>query len=100
MFSGFISKYLFASSAVQLSGKMMPALVVLAVSTILNAIYFMKTVIRIYTPASDSKYESVKISSNWLYALTILGFIAINIILGVNSHPIVQFIEEGIEMFS
>ena len=100
LFSGFISKYLFASSAVQLSGKMMPALVCLAVSTILNAIYFMKTVIRIYTPVNDSKYSSVKISSNLIYAVTIIGFVAINIILGVNSHPIVQFIEEGLEMFS
>ena len=100
IFSGFVSKYLFASSAIQLTGKMMPAMIVLAISTILNAIYFMKTVIRIYTPVSDSKYSSVRMSSMILYAVTIIVFVAINIGLGVNSHPIVLFIEKGLEMFS
>lgn len=100
LFSGFVSKYLFAAGAVQLSGKMMPALICLAISTILNAIYFMKTVIRIYTPTNDNKYESVKVGSMKLYAITMIGFIAINVALGVASHPIVEFIEKGLEMFS
>ena len=100
LFSGFVSKYLFASSAVQLSGKMMPALICLAVSTILNAIYFMKTVIRIYTPTGESKYGSVHMRQNMLYAVTMIGFIAINVYLGINSHPIVEYIEKGLEMFS
>lgn len=100
LFSGFVSKYLFASGAVQLSGKMMPALICLAISTILNAIYFMKTVIRIYTPTYNEKYESVKSRDNIVYALTMVGFIAINVLLGVNSHPVVKFIEIGLEMFS
>ena len=60
----------------------------------------MKTVIRIYTPVSDSKYSSVRMSSMILYAVTIIVFVAINIGLGVNSHPIVLFIEKGLEMFS
>ena len=100
LFSGFVSKYLFASGAVQLSGKMMPALICLAISTILNAIYFMKTVIRIYTPTYNEKYESVRSRDNIVYALTMVGFIAINVLLGVNSHPVVKFIEIGLEMFS
>ena len=100
LFSGFISKYLFASGAVQLTGKMMPALICLAISTILNAIYFMKTVIRIYTPANEDKYQAVKVWAMPVFALTMIGFIAINIILGINSHPIVEFIENGLEMFS
>ena len=100
LFSGFVSKYLFASSAIQLTGKLMPAMICLAISTILNAIYFMKTVIRIYTPDPSSKYESVKMKDNLIYAIAMLGFIALNIGLGVNSHPIVLFIENGLEMFS
>lgn len=100
LFSGFISKYLFASAAVRLTGKMMPALICLAISTILNAIYFMKTVIRIYTPVTDCKYSSIKLSKEKLYALTIVGFIAINVWLGLFSEPIVNLIEKGMEMFS
>ena len=63
LFSGFISKLLFSQAAVQSQMKMLPALIVLAVSTVLNAIYFMKTVIRIYTPVS-CKYKSVSIREN------------------------------------
>lgn len=55
LFSGFISKMQFAEAAVQNSlQKMLPTLICLAVSTVLNAIYFMKTVIRIYTPVSKN----------------------------------------------
>lgn len=100
LFSGFVSKYLFSASAVQLSGKMMPALICLAISTILNAIYFMKTVIRIYTPVKNDKYESVRSRNMKLYFATIVLFIIINVSLGVNSHPVVNFIEMGLEMFS
>ena len=50
MFSGFISKLLFAQAAMESTHKMLPTLIALAISTILNAIYFMKTVIRLYTP--------------------------------------------------
>lgn len=100
LFSGFISKLLFAQAAVQLSGKMMPALICLAISTILNTIYFMKTVIRIYTPVADSKYETIRSHKYILYTGTIVGFVIINIWLGVNSFPIVELIQKGLLMFS
>lgn len=102
LFSGFISKLLFAQSAVQVenTGKMLPILICLAISTILNAIYFMKTVIRIYTPVPDSKYGSVKINAVKLYAAVMVGFIIINVYLGINSTPIVEYIKQGLEMFS
>ena len=49
LFSGFVSKLLFAEAAVMHpTHKMMPTLIVLAVSTILNAIYFLKTVVRLF----------------------------------------------------
>lgn len=100
LFSGFISKLLFAQAAVQNNGKMLPALIVLGISTILNAIYFMKTVIRIYTPVEENKYECVTFSSMKLYAATLVCFIGLNIILGVNSQPIVDLIQQGLSMFS
>ena len=58
MFSGFISKLFFAQAAVGHAHKMLPTVIALAISTILNAVYFMKTVIRIYTPMGA--YEAVK----------------------------------------
>lgn len=100
MFSGFISKLLFAQAAVQNHVKMLPALIVLAISTILNAIYFMKTVIRIYTPEEGSVYESVTFKNMKTYAVTLVCFILLNVLLGVSSQPIVDLIEQGLSMFA
>lgn len=99
MFSGFISKVLFAQAAVVNSGKMLPTLIVLAISTILNAIYFMKTVIRIYTPMSTD-YECITIRKEKLYAFTCVCFIILNFILGTFSQPIVELIQTGLGMFA
>jgi multicomponent Na+:H+ antiporter subunit D len=99
LFSGFISKLLFSQAAVQSNVKMLPALIVLAVSTVLNAIYFMKTVIRIYTPIK-SKYPSVSIKENQLYALTLLCFIVLNVLLGMCSQPITDWIRQGLAVLA
>lgn len=101
LFSGFISKLLFAQAAVQNNIKMLPALIVLGISTILNAIYFMKTVIRIYTPVEDDQgYDKVTFGRMKLYAATLVCFIALNVFLGVSSQPVVNLIEQGLAMFS
>lgn len=100
LFSGFISKLLFAQAAVQVGSKMLPALIVLGISTILNAIYFMKTVIRIYTPVKETPYPSVTFKDMKLYAVVLICFILLNIVLGVNSQPIVDMIEQGLSMFA
>ncbi len=101
MFSGFISKLLFAQAAVYTDlSKMLPTLLVLGVSTILNAIYFMKTVIRIYTPVSKDVVETMKIRQNKEYTVTIILFILLNITLGMLSQPIVDWIDMGLDMFA
>ncbi len=100
LFSGFISKLLFAQAAVQNSGKLFPALVVLGISTILNAIYFMKTVIRIYTPTGPAGERGAGVAHRRLYVATLIGFIILNVLLGVNSQPIVNMIEQGLGMFA
>lgn len=100
LFSGFISKLLFAQAAVQNHTKMLPALIVLGISTILNAIYFMKTVIRIYTPVEGTVQEDIKFRNMKLYVVTLICFITLNIILGVSSQPIVDLIEQGLSMFA
>ena len=99
VFAGFISKLMFANAAVYNNGKMLPALVALAVSTILNAIYFMKTVIRIYTPARTD-YPCITWNQEKLYAVTVVLFMILNVVLGMNSQPIVDLIKLGLSMFA
>lgn len=100
LFSGFISKLLFAQAAVQNQGKMFPTLIVLGISTILNAIYFMKTVIRIYTPVENSPYEKVSWKQSKVYAAALVCFVILNIVLGISSQPIVDLIQSGLNMFA
>ena len=105
IFSGFVSKVLFAQAAVLIPNwKLFPTLITLAVSTILNAIYFLKTVIRIYTPANRAEikkkgYFSLCFPEQRLYCVTIVLFILVNLILGLNSQPIISIIETGLRNF-
>ena len=105
LFSGFVSKLLFAEAAVLLPNwKLFPTLIVLAVSTVLNAIYFLKTVIRIYTPVkpetlAEKGYEHKHFRQQVLYGITIVLFIIVNLILGMLSQPIIELIEQGLHNF-
>ena len=58
MLSGFISKLLFATAALQSPHKMMLTLMGLAVSTVLNAIYFLRMVITLYRGGEGAGAES------------------------------------------
>ena len=100
LFSGFISKLLFSQAAVQVEGKMLASLIVLGISTVLNAIYFMKTVIRIYTPVQNPDYTGITFSQMKGYTVVLVCFIVLNIILGVSSQPVVNLIEQGLAMFA
>lgn len=104
LFGGFISKLLFMEASVQNLGKMLPTLIVLAISTILNAIYFMKTVIRIYNPrwehlAGKPGYEIRKFRQQKVYSIAVILFIVLNVVLGLWSDHILKFIEIGLNSF-
>ena len=105
LFSGFISKLLFAQAAVQNNVKMLPALIVLGISTILNAIYFMKTVIRIYTPEKrevvvGKGFEEIHIWEQPAKSIALICFIVLNLLLGLSSEPVINLIEQGLQMFA
>ena len=97
-FSGFVSKLLFSQAAIQADKKMLITLIALAISTILNAIYFMKTIIRIYSPVENEQPISLKIK-NPVYVISIVCFVILNIVLGMWSTTIVSLIESGLSMF-
>ena len=106
IFAGFASKLLFAEAAVlDPSWRMFPTLIVLAISTILNAIYFLKTVLRIYAPEQVSVVEEkgffcVTWNQQKWYTVTIIFFIVLNLILGMTSQPILELIKEGLRNFA
>lgn len=101
MLAGFISKLLFATSALQSPNKMIITLIGLAVSTTLNAIYFLRLVITLYSREGERETRgaaerSAVRKSSWKLRLAVLCFIFMNLILGLQSQPIVQVIAAGL----
>ncbi len=100
MLSGFISKLLFATSALQSPHKMLPTVIALAISTILNAVYFLRLVITLYSIPETSRGQAASPGkSNWKLQLSVVCFILLNLTLGLYSQPIVEWIGSGLAMF-
>lgn len=102
MLAGFISKLLFATAALEGSPKKVFAtLIVLAISTILNAVYFLHTVVRIYTPENiPEACQGIHIKMTKGSVVGMICLILMNFILGLMSQPITDLIQLGIEMFA
>lgn len=98
---GFMSKLLFATSAMAVSGKLVLTMAALVISTLLNTLYFFRTVIRIYTPAPDSPYAAnrVHFHDQRGFVLAAACFIAINLLCGLQSQPVVDLLTQGLALF-
>ena len=74
------------------------AVIALAISTILNALYFIRAVISIYTPRNE-KYEKTDFHVQATFSVAIVCFIVLNFLLGICSEPLIQAIEHGLMLF-
>lgn len=100
LFAGFISKLYLTSAALEgFDLKMWVAVVALAVSTILNALYFLRAVITIYTPQSG-KYRDPAFHAGLSFCAGLSCFMLINFMLGLGSDPLIRAVELGLGMFS
>ncbi len=103
--SGFISKILFAQAAVGHEVKMLPTMIALAVSTILNTVYFMKTVVRLYTPeklkvVKKKNFVTMTMGEQPVKSFALICFIILNLLLGLFSSPILTALQNGLNMFA
>lgn len=93
MFAGFISKLLFIDAALD-DKFIIIILIALAASTILNAIYYIPIILRIYNKNGNRSYNlSFKSSGTAKYSL--IALMIINILLGILSKPILNLMLEG-----
>ena len=98
---GFIAKLYLASAAIPLGGGMrVLVLVALAVSTLLNAVYFLHTVVSIYRrPAEDVLYPPAHHIPRYVVAARFVSML-MTVYLGIGSGPIMRVIESGLKMFA
>ena len=99
-FSGFITKLLFATAGLQSQKNIWIVLIALCVSTVLNTMYFLRTLLRVYTKSDVHKVEKKKADHSFRFTATCVAFIVINFVLGLCSQPIISLIEQGIAMFA
>lgn len=102
--AGFIVKLTVAQAGALAGSKAIPTLVTLALSTVLNTIYFLRTVLRIYRPSDSYPIDpkaswltpaNGRISTTVCYAT----FIAANFAFGLCSQPVLALLEQGMTLF-
>ena len=97
IFAGFSSKLLFAMAAADRGGiKLILVMLALAASSLLNAMYFIRTLIRIYTLSGDGRG---KIRHGLDYNIPMIVLTLWNLAMGLFSWLFTQFIEQGFSLF-
>lgn len=95
---GFISKYLFALAAFRTGVRMILTLVVLAVSTVLNTLYFARTVIRLYNK-QETELRPCPMKKQASYAFAALLLAGVNVGCGVFVRPLLHLLSKGVDLF-
>lgn len=102
-FAGFVSKFMFAQASFGQSSYALPVLGALVISTVLNAVYFMRVVLLLYMPVGGEwSVPGVRrrMPGNSLqYTATVVCFMALNVSLGICTGPVTQAIRNGLEIF-
>ncbi len=95
LFGGFVAKVNFASSSIFGNEKLILTLSVLAISSILNALYYIPALIGIW---SSRQSDAVHIQRDRSCALAIIMLIAGVLFLGVCFSPVMNLIVRGLEL--
>ena len=99
VFAGFVSKLLLGAAAVTSGSmaKMVLVMLAIALSSMLNALYFIRTMIRLYGE-SDRAKEAGPVRHGAAYHLPMLFLAAGNLVLGLSSAPVAALIRKGLSM--
>ena len=101
-FAGFVSKMMFAEASLETTAYTIPVLAALAISTVLNAIYFMRVVLILYTPLTkEEKAAGMKektVDNSWQFKAAIAGGTVLNLFLGICTAPVMRVVKNGLEI--
>lgn len=99
IFAGFSAKLLFGTAAVEVSGdrKILTVILALALSSVLNALYFLRTVIRIYQKSPNGDRTRMLHRADYNVPMGILT--VLNLAMGLFSWIFADLIQSGLLMF-
>ena len=95
-FAGFGAKYYLSMAAMGTGVKMWITLFALAVSTVLNAIYYIKAIAVIFTKTEGEITEKRRNSQTYNFAMVM--FIIVNVLLGLFYQPVMEVITVGMSL--
>ena len=102
LFAGFTSKLQFALAGVESGShvKLVAVMLALAASSLLNAVYFMRTLIRIYSdPRGTVSKANIRQHHKPLYNIPMVILGGLNLFLGLFSWVAINLITQGLKMF-
>ncbi len=99
--SGFVAKMNFGLAAMELGNvRSLLVLIVLAISTSLNTMYFLRTVITLYRkPLEGASYPVERGQRGFCFNAALVCFSVVNVLLGVFSQVVVNAIVHGLSTF-
>lgn len=106
LLAGFTSKVYFATASLYEPIRMVFVLGVLGISMVLNALYFIPSIMAIWTPPKnefEGEHKSILEELHWdsspkIFNFVILVFIFCNIFLGIFYTPVINAIELGVSL--
>lgn len=99
LLGGFISKLCFSEAALEAGGIRMPVLLIaLAISTLLNTVYFLHTIATLYRPATPEMVYNQPGRSRLLIG-SLAALVVLNVLLGVMAEPLLNALWLGLRTF-
>ncbi|MBQ8618057.1 MAG: sodium:proton antiporter [Clostridia bacterium] len=100
--SVFMTKITLVQAAIDVGGRHMGlVLVAVAISTLLNAVYFLGTAVNLFTPTKEGdEVFRPAVRKNPFTAIALVGMIALNIAMGLLSQPFLSALAQGLSNFA
>lgn len=98
LFIGFIPKLQFAQAAFDLTWQKWPVLLALAISTLLNVLYFLYTAMVLWLPQKENALHHVH-QRSWYKAIPAVLLLAIGLAIGIHSAPLTALLQQGFALF-
>lgn len=101
LLGGFTSKVFLAQAGMMLGQwRMIVVLLTLALSTVLNVAYMLRTTLTLYRPGERYPLTKSPLAKDWIFSLAMGAMILINVFLGVCGNHVMALIVRGIAMFN
>ena len=95
--AGFVTKFYLASAGAAAGSKMLPAIIILAVSTLLNALYYIPAIMVLFS--GSDRFVLIPDRTNIGFIVSTIIFVVLNFTLGCSAVPAIKVITSGLGLF-